>query len=116
MIQKLTISNFKIHDHTEIEFAPVTLLTGMNGMGKSSVIQSLLLLRQSYRKGQLPYGLNLIGDICSVGTSSDVVCQYSNSDVLKLVLQLDTKILDFEFEYPSKPNLTFLQRINKTIL
>lgn len=114
MIQKLTISNFKIHDHTEIEFAPVTLLTGMNGMGKSSVIQSLLLLRQSYRKSQLPYGLNLIGDLCSVGTSSDVECQYSNSDVLKLELQFDSKSVDFEFEYPSKQNLTFLHRINKT--
>lgn len=48
MINKLEISNFKLHDHTKIEVGGLTIFTGMNGMGKSSIIQSLLLLRQSF--------------------------------------------------------------------
>ena len=38
---------------------PLTMLAGLNGMGKSSVLQSLLLLRQSFqqqRTGNEPEG------------------------------------------------------------
>jgi len=46
-----------------LRLTPLTLLTGVNGTGKSSVIQSLLLLRQSYDHGLLrSSGLPLEGD------------------------------------------------------
>lgn len=48
MITYLKLENFKCFDELELDLAPLTLITGVNGMGKSSVIQSLLLLRQSF--------------------------------------------------------------------
>lgn len=48
MIKNLILKNFKCFDELMLEMRPLTLITGVNGMGKSSVIQALLLLRQSY--------------------------------------------------------------------
>ena len=53
MLNKLIIENFKIHKHLEVELKNLTLLTGLNSSGKSSVIQSLLLLRQNCLSGNL---------------------------------------------------------------
>lgn len=48
MITNLKLENFKCFDELDLQLAPLTLITGVNGMGKSSVIQSLLMLRQSF--------------------------------------------------------------------
>lgn len=48
MISKIGLKNFKVFQDEEFHIAPFTLITGINGMGKSSIIQSLLLLKQSY--------------------------------------------------------------------
>ncbi len=46
-MKKITIKNFKCFEEQEIEFKNLTILAGANGSGKSTVIQSLLLLIQS---------------------------------------------------------------------
>ena len=40
MINNIVIKDFKIHSNLDIELGNITLLTGQNGMGKSSVIQA----------------------------------------------------------------------------
>jgi predicted ATPase len=44
MAHKLSISGFKCINREELELKPLTILTGINASGKSSVIQALLLL------------------------------------------------------------------------
>jgi len=47
-ITSITVKGFKsIRDETEIELKPLTILAGANSSGKSSVIQPLLLLKQT---------------------------------------------------------------------
>ena len=48
MINKLHIKNYKILKDNQFELSNLNIFTGLNGMGKSSLIQTLLLLRQSY--------------------------------------------------------------------
>ncbi|MBF0153851.1 MAG: DUF3696 domain-containing protein [Magnetococcales bacterium] len=48
MIQSIRLTNFKCFESVSIPLAGLTLLTGLNGTGKSSIIQGLLLLRQTY--------------------------------------------------------------------
>lgn len=43
MLRLLHIDNYKIHKHLRLELGNLTVLTGLNSSGKSSVIQSLLL-------------------------------------------------------------------------
>ena len=49
MINKLILKNFKCFEELEVNFSTVNVLTGLNGMGKSTVIQSILLLGQSQK-------------------------------------------------------------------
>ncbi len=54
MINKIVLKNFKTFEDEEFSIAPLTLITGINGMGKSSIIQALLLLKQNYEIKYLP--------------------------------------------------------------
>lgn len=50
MLTHLKLENFKIWRSTgPIRLAPITLLLGTNSSGKSSLIQSLLLIRQTVK-------------------------------------------------------------------
>lgn len=78
MIEAIKIHNFKIHKNLELELRNLNLLVGMNSSGKSSVIQSLLLLLQNHKSGQLKSGLGLNGTLCNIGFISDALCQYAD--------------------------------------
>jgi predicted ATPase len=54
MINSLKLINYKTFENQFLQFKPLTLLSGLNSTGKSSVLQSLLLLRQSYQQELLP--------------------------------------------------------------
>lgn len=54
MITSVHLLNFKPFANQLLEFKNLTLFSGLNSTGKSSVMQSLLLLRQSYQQGLLP--------------------------------------------------------------
>ena len=47
MLKKWRIRNFKSIKSAEIEFAPLTVLVGANSAGKSSLLQSILLMAQN---------------------------------------------------------------------
>lgn len=53
-LSKFGLENFRVFkDMTELEFAPITVLTGANSSGKSSVIKALLLLKDNISKNLL---------------------------------------------------------------
>ena len=48
MIKKIALKNFKcFHDKTEVEVNPLTILCGTNSSGKSSILKSILLIKQT---------------------------------------------------------------------
>jgi len=101
MIRNIILSNFKLHNHTEVKMCGLTILTGMNGIGKSSIIQSLLLLRQSFLSNDLELGLNLRGDLCDLGVSGELACQSSKERDLKVLLEFQNQDeLGYSFSYP----------------
>lgn len=51
MLTKMRLENFKSWRELDIDLAPITLLYGTNSSGKSSILQSLLLLMQTGEKG-----------------------------------------------------------------
>ncbi len=44
MLREIHLSSFKCFDALDLPLGPLTLLTGVNGGGKSSVMQALVLL------------------------------------------------------------------------
>ncbi|MDE0101890.1 MAG: DUF3696 domain-containing protein [Bryobacterales bacterium] len=83
MLEKIEICNFKCFEELKLRCAPITLLCGLNGMGKSSVIQAILLLRQSFQAGRLQKGqLVLGGALLDLGTSTDVFFEDADNETL----------------------------------
>ncbi len=70
MLQRLTLKNFKLFDETGVTIEPgkVTVLIGVNGAGKSSVLQALLLLKQSLDSNMLM----LTGPLIKLGDYRDI--------------------------------------------
>ncbi len=86
MIRSFEIKNFKcFRGVTTLGLGGVTLLSGVNGVGKSSFLQGLLLLRQSHQDGE---GLRLNGDLLEVGQSTDALCSDAEDDELSFGLTL----------------------------
>ncbi|MFI3306501.1 MAG: DUF3696 domain-containing protein [Rikenellaceae bacterium] len=116
MITNIRIGNFKLHENTSIDLGNLTILTGMNGMGKSSIIQALLLLRQSDVGAARLNSLNLKGELCDIGASGGLACQASASHNFEVGIKMGngTKY-DFAFEYPDDIYDTELKAIDPTI-
>lgn len=89
MIHLLRLQNFKCFEDLSLEFRPLTLFSGLNSTGKSSVLQSLLLLRQSYQQDLLPEtGLALNGDLVCLGTAQDTLFEGAKEDKISFDLIL----------------------------
>ena len=102
MIRNYTIHNFKNHGDTALEFGNLTILTGANGAGKSSVLQSMLLLRDSFEKNPQMGYLSLDGHSFQIGRSSELVNSEVKNDQDKLILTLvaDNRTYEFRYQYP----------------
>jgi len=74
MIEKISLSNFKLFkektDFTNLK--NINLLTGVNGRGKSSFLQSLLLIKQSLLITTDVNRLFLNGEFVKLGNSLDI--------------------------------------------
>lgn len=101
MIEKIQIENFKSLKKFSEDFKNLNLLTGLNGMGKSSLIQVLLLLRQSYFKGLLnSSGIILKGDYIELGTGKDVFYQGAGEDEkISFQFKIDGILNKWIFDY-----------------
>jgi predicted ATPase len=75
MIERLELINFKAFRQVGLDLRPLTLLTGVNAVGKSTVLQALAVLQQSADAGMLgPDGsLALQGDLVELGTGADLL-------------------------------------------
>ncbi len=102
MITSVTIKNFKSFKLLSLNLEPLNIFTGLNGSGKSSLFQALLLLKQSYNsEGRLRSGLIVgDGDILNLGKGKDILFQYSNSDEqIKFDIECGDITLNWTFKY-----------------
>lgn len=100
MLNEIGLVNFKAFQFTQAKLAGLNLFTGINGLGKSSVIQALLLLRQSYSKGLFPSkGILLNGDIVKLGKGSDVLSIHSETKEIFFEITLDNNLSKIALGY-----------------
>ncbi len=108
MISAIRLRNFKCFHALELACSALTLLCGLNGAGKSSVIQALLLLRQSFESGDLHGGrLHLNGPWVDLGIGSDVFSEdAARSDSLSIGFTTSAgEEFESEFEYVKEGNV-----------
>jgi len=103
MLMHLKLDNFKIWRSTgAMRLAPLTLLLGTNSSGKSSLIQSLLLIRQTVIGSDPNIDLNLgnpdEGDSVTLGQFKDVLCRHGSSTPSTPVNQIS---IEFRWHDPT---------------
>lgn len=92
----LGIKNFKCFTDTVIELNQLSLLVGANGVGKSTVIQALLLIKNTIvasSKNEKKVALN--DESITLGTADDIFCQTANKHGIILSIedqQLNSKV------------------------
>ena len=73
MIKELQLQNFKcFQDSKPFEFSKLNLLTGVNGRGKSSLLQAMLVLSQSVWKYPHLEKLVINGELLNLGNFDDI--------------------------------------------
>lgn len=100
MLKQLKFKNFKTWENADIEFGKITGLFGTNSSGKTSIIQFLLLLKQTKEATDPRLALHFGDERTPVrlGTYGDIVCHHDTT------LSLDWRInwtLDSQFEIPN---------------
>ncbi len=86
MITKIDIDNFKSIKSLSLVPTSLNLFMGLNGMGKSTVIQSLLLLRQSMKSGLKQLSLN--GNLVEIGRGKDALYGFAETERIHFDLDL----------------------------
>lgn len=116
MIYKIEIKNFKVLKDIELSLSNLTIIAGLNCMGKSSLIQVLLLLRQSFEKSIYENGLLLNGDYVNIGNGKDAFSiNAEKGEDFRFKLEWENNdFLITEFEYKSHSNLQPMKKINSS--
>ncbi|GMV38841.1 MAG: hypothetical protein AMXMBFR64_05570 [Myxococcales bacterium] len=100
MLDSIYIRNFKAFSGEHpFKLAPLTFVVGANSTGKSTILQSLLVLRQSWREfDDLPLDLRTEGALTSLGRPRNVVSG-QQQDVLELGFGMPGASVVFGYDF-----------------
>lgn len=99
MLTELQLKNFKRFECLKLPLRGLTLLSGMNSMGKSTIIQSLLVLRQTFERGHLDKGIFLNGLYTNIGVGRDLLFHDASEEEIVIQLSTDTESHAWHFHY-----------------
>lgn len=109
MITHLKIKNFKALQKADVELKPLSLFTGLNGMGKSTLLQAILLLRQSYLQQTVgSQGLLLNGSLIELGKGSDVLSEGADEELITFEVTTDKYTEPFSWVFKCSNELDIL--------
>ena len=80
MINRLDLETFKCFELLRLPLGPLTLLSGTNASGKSSILQSMVLLHQTMLENEWSTRIMLNGPVANLGTVTDVVDRVNGRD------------------------------------
>ncbi len=103
MIKEWKLDNFKsIDKEKDLEFRPLTIFTGANSSGKSTILQSILLVAQTLQSPIASRSILLNGWFKKFGTYSDIVNSRDKKKNIKIGFTLSNdgdSDRDFMYRY-----------------
>lgn len=111
MITEIQIRNFKCFQHTKpFEFSKINLLTGINGRGKSTLLQSLLMLSQTVWKNTNLNKLVINGELINLGGYDDIKnSETPRGDLIQFDFRLNTPNIEaVTIQYKENPDEALL--------
>ncbi|MDD3138050.1 MAG: DUF3696 domain-containing protein [Lachnospiraceae bacterium] len=95
MIRKIELNNFKCFENNEFELSNLNLFSGTNSMGKSTVLQALLLLRQSFEIDNKINKAYLNGQYVNLGGVKDLLTADSDAEEIVVKITADEGWLEY---------------------
>lgn len=110
MIESLSLKNYKAFEDVTIPIKPLTILLGANSVGKSSIIQMLMLLHQTAEERYSIYtsAFKIYGRYVNVGSYENLIKDKDKSHTLivkvdfsdeEIQYRLKKSIHDFTFKF-----------------
>jgi len=116
MITSLSLYQFKnFVDKQSIPFSSLNIIYGSNGRGKSSILQSVLLLSQTLRAEDKLVNLRLKDEFVDLGRYEDVLCSFAEDEkFFSIELDSDDDHIESVYTEGDLPQRAYLQslRIN----
>ena len=97
MLRRIDLRHFKCFTLLKLPLCPLTLLSGANASGKSSVLQALALLHQTMREHEWSSRLMLNGSAVCLGAVADVIDQMHGRRSVEITLLDDEREFQWEF-------------------
>ena len=97
MLRRIDLRHFKCFTLLKLLLCPLTLLSGANASGKSSVLQALVLLHQTMREHEWSSRLMLNGSAVRLGAVADVIDQMHGRRSVGIALLDDEREFQWEF-------------------
>ncbi|WP_228061027.1 MULTISPECIES: AAA family ATPase [unclassified Coleofasciculus] len=86
-ITKISVQGFKsLYDECSIEIRPLTILAGANSSGKSSIMQPLLLMKQTLEAPYDPGALLLNGPNVRFTSNEQIFSQFNSKEKIDIIL------------------------------
>ena len=100
MIRTIDLHNFKCFKDVSFSTKPLTILTGANGAGKSSLLQARLMMRQCYSPEERSIGnrITLQGDLINLISSDKVKNKFAEDNSVTITVDDTTMDDDFTLE------------------
>lgn len=106
MLKRVDLEYFKRFSKLSLPLGHLTLLSGVNSAGKSSILQALLLLHQTVTENEWSNSLLLNGPILSLGSAADVIDKSSGRRSFSIGLILPEVECRWRFEVEDKQDLS----------
>lgn len=113
MLKGLVLENFKCFDNIKLDFSTVNVLTGLNGMGKSTVMQSILLLGQSQKSLVSEQVLSLKGKYVDLGVGQDILFEKAEKDEIGICVWTDDTEECYFFEYQPETDVLPIKNMER---
>jgi len=113
MLRTWHLQNFKsVLSETKLDLGQLTVFTGANSAGKSTIIQSMLLATQSIQSSVVPRAIILNGNMIRLGTFSDIVSSADKTKNVKIGFTLAVDKSDIAAaRVPSHTPVRYLRRL-----
>lgn len=110
-LTEIRLENFKAHRKLELPLRKFTILIGPNSTGKSSILQSLLILKRSLGKLQQNQNLITNTDSIDLGEFKDIVT-FGETDKHISIHLVGSKKLEHGIENTRETNATFGYKVD----
>ena len=98
-MNRIKVDNFKSLVDCDIRIGRLTVLSGLNGSGKSSILQIFSMLNQSrIASDTMMAKYNLRGRLVNLGKVSDIYCDEPNSDRIDISININGLALNINAE------------------